>query len=172
MIFHLSGPLNIAIDFIAWLLIHVSVSVCLSRINPAHFNPYSWLFKERKWETNGTIYRSVLAIKKWKNFLPDGAAVSKSGFRKKHLNNSEPSYLQRFLLETCRAELTHWIIFLFSLLFFLWNEWWIGLIMIAYGLITNMPCIIAQRYNRIRLVRVIVSPELPCNNENTAASDV
>jgi hypothetical protein len=28
------------------------------------------------------------------------------------------------------------------------------LIMVAYGLATNMPCIVIQRYNRMRLERI------------------
>ncbi|MDH4268926.1 MAG: glycosyl-4,4'-diaponeurosporenoate acyltransferase, partial [Dehalococcoidia bacterium] len=84
---------------------------------------------------------------------PDGAAVFKSGFRKKHLKNQDALYLQRFIIETCRAELAHWVIFVFSFLFFIWNAWWIGMIMVAYALIVNIPCIIAQRYNRARLKR-------------------
>lgn len=152
MIFHLSGLLNIIIDVIAWLLIHVIVSLSIDMIPPGSFNPESWLFKERRWEKNGRIYEA-LRIKTWKRLLPDGAAISRNGFRKKHIVNLEPRYIRRFVAETCRAELIHWVIFLFSPFFLLWNEWWIGMIMIAYGFVVNVPCIITQRYNRIRFKR-------------------
>jgi len=102
----------------------------------------------------GRIYQDVLKIKSWKRLLPDGAAVSKSGFRKKRLRSSDPAYIERFVLETCRAELTHWLIFAFAPVFFLWNDWRIGMIMIAYGIGANMPCIVTQRFNRVRLNRV------------------
>lgn len=65
-----------------------------------------------------------------------------------------PAYLERFVRETCRGEAVHWVVFACALLFFLWNPWWIGLIMVAYAAAVNVPCIIAQRYNRIRLVRL------------------
>ncbi len=154
MIFHLPSLLTIAIDFVAWLVIHVGVSVSAAAIDPQSFDPESWLYRERAWERKGRIYQSLLRVKAWKGFLPDGATVSKSGFRKKRLASPDGEYMRRFILETCRAELTHWVIFAFSVVFFLWNEWWIGLIMIAYASIVNIPCVVTQRYNRIRLTRV------------------
>ncbi|MFU8795930.1 MAG: glycosyl-4,4'-diaponeurosporenoate acyltransferase, partial [Dehalococcoidia bacterium] len=86
--------------------------------------------------------------------LPDGAAVFKGGFRKKRLGKTDAAYVERFIRETCRAELTHWAIILLSSIFFIWNQWWVGMIMVAYGIVTNVPCIVTQRYNRIRLRRM------------------
>jgi glycosyl-4,4'-diaponeurosporenoate acyltransferase len=154
MIVHLSGPWAIAVDIAVWLVIHVGAGMSTARMRPDSFNPESWLYRQRTWERCGRTYRSLLKVKKWKRLLPDGAAVFKGGFRKKHLGSADAAYIQRFILETCRAEFTHWVIFLFALIFFAWNDWWIGLIMVAYGLATNMPCIVTQRYNRIRLKRV------------------
>ena len=154
MIFHLPSLLNIVVDFVAWLLIHVCVSLVIDKISPDSFNPESWLYKERRWEKGGGTYQVLLRIKKWKGLLPDGAVILKNRFRKKHLGNPDAMYILRFIEETCRAELIHWVIFIFSLLFFIWNEWWIGMIMIAYGFVVNVPCIITQRYNRIRLKRI------------------
>ena len=154
MIFQLWGPWAVASDFGVWLVIHIGVSVYVSKMAAASFNPDSWLYRERPWEKEGMVYQKVLKIKSWKRLLPDGAAVSKSGFRKKRLRSSDPAYIRRFVLETCRAELTHWLIFVFAPVFLLWNDWRIGMIMIAYGIIANMPCIITQRYNRVRLNRV------------------
>jgi glycosyl-4,4'-diaponeurosporenoate acyltransferase len=125
----------------------------VAKIAPDSFDPESWLYRERRWERNGKIYKMFLGVKAWKRFLPDGAAVSRSGFRKKHLKNRDALYIQRFILETCRAELVHWVIFVFSFVFLIWNDWWVGMIMIAYALMVNIPCIIAQRYNRARLKR-------------------
>ncbi|MDH4291896.1 MAG: glycosyl-4,4'-diaponeurosporenoate acyltransferase [Dehalococcoidia bacterium] len=153
MIFHLPSVWTIALDFIVWLVIHSGVSMSVAKIKPDAFDPESWLYKGRSWEREGRIYKAFLGVRKWKRVLPDGAAVFKSGFRKKHLKNQDALYLQRFIIETCRAELAHWVIFVFSFLFFIWNAWWIGMIMVAYALIVNIPCIIAQRYNRARLKR-------------------
>ena len=56
------------------------------------------------------------------------------------------------ICETCRAELTHWLTMVFAPFFFLWNKPFVGWIMIAYALAENVPLIMAQRYNRSRLV--------------------
>jgi glycosyl-4,4'-diaponeurosporenoate acyltransferase len=165
VIFHLPGLLTFIIDFTAWLLIHVFVSLPISRMRPNSFNPDSWLYKERHWENTGKFYDRILKIKKWKGFLPDGAAVQKSGFRKKRLNNNDAVYIRRFILETCRAELTHWVIFVFAIVFFIWNDWWIGLIMIVYAIVVNIPCVFTQRYNRIRLRKVYDAKALLPGNE-------
>jgi len=37
-------------------------------------------------------------------------------------------------------------------LFFLFNFWYAGIIMILYAFIANLPCIIIQRYNRPKLI--------------------
>ena len=154
MIFHLPSLWAIVINFIVWLVIHVGVSVTVAKIRPDSFNPESWLYREHNWERSGRTYQAFFRIRTWKRLLPDGAAVSKSGFRKKHLGNTDAVYIRNFILETCRAEFTHWVIFAFSIVFFIWNDWWIGMIMIAYAFIVNIPCVITQRYNRIRLRRV------------------
>jgi len=153
MIFHLPSLWTIALDFIVWLVIHLGVSMSVAKIAPDSFDPESWLYRGRSWERRGKIYKVFLGVRKWKRVLPDGAAVFRSGFRKKHLENQDALYIRRFITETCRAELAHWVIFVFSFVFFIWNDWWVGMIMVAYALIANIPCIIAQRYNRARLRR-------------------
>jgi glycosyl-4,4'-diaponeurosporenoate acyltransferase len=154
MIVHLYGPWAIVINITVWLVINLGVGMSTARMQSNSFNPQSWLYRQRIWERGGKTYKARLKVKKWKRLLPAIAAVVKGGFRKKHLGNADAAYVRRFILETCRAEFTHWIIFLFSLIFFLWNDWWIGLIMVAYGLATNIPCIVIQRYNRMRLERM------------------
>ena len=66
-----------------------------------------------------------------------------------------PEYCRLFIKETCRAELFHWLVFALAPLFYLWNEWRVATLMIPYALLANVPCIIAQRYNRPRLTRML-----------------
>jgi glycosyl-4,4'-diaponeurosporenoate acyltransferase len=63
--------------------------------------------------------------------------------------------LERWVQEACRAELTHWIALLVSGLFFLWNPPWLGGVMVLYAVALNGPCIVVQRYNRPRLMRIL-----------------
>ena len=154
MIFHLATPVTIIIDIVAWFIIHMSVSYIMSRQPLASFKLDSWLYRQRNWEKNGRIYERLFRLKSWKKKLPDGAAVFKNGFEKKRLKETSQRYLLDFISETCRAELTHWIVLLFGFIFLIWNIWWVGIVMIIYATIVNMPCIITQRYNRIKLRRI------------------
>jgi glycosyl-4,4'-diaponeurosporenoate acyltransferase len=120
-----------------------------------NLNTESWLLKERNWEKSGNFYDRFFKIKKWKGLLPDGSALFKKGFRKKRMTSSNPEYLSKFIIETGRAEIVHWIVILFSPVFFIWNYPWAGWVMIIYAIIANLPCILAQRYNRIRFKRMI-----------------
>jgi len=156
MLFHLPTLPTILIDIAAWFVIHMGVSYFMTHMPLSSFYAGSWLYKQRKWENDGKTYKRFFGLTDWKKMLPDGAALFKDGFEKKHLNGLDSLYLVNFIRETCRAELTHWIAFLCSLLFFVWNLWWVGIIMIVYGLTANLPCIISQRYNRIRLKRVVL----------------
>jgi glycosyl-4,4'-diaponeurosporenoate acyltransferase len=135
----------------------LSVAGIISTLRSESFNAESWLFKERGWERKSRLYESLFKIKKWKGWLPDGAEVSRKAFKKKHLQTADSAYIRIFILETCRAEILHWIIFFFGFVFFIWNPWYVGIIMIIYAGITNLPCILTQRYNRIRLKRLLLA---------------
>ena len=154
MLVHLPTAITILIDVIAWFVIHMSVSYIMTRRHLTSFNIDSWLYRKRVWEKNGWIYEKLFKVLSWKKILPDGAAIFKGGFEKKRLKESNMGYLASFVKETCRAELTHWVVLLFGPLFFIWNIWWVGILMIAYAILANIPCIITQRYNRIRLRRI------------------
>ncbi|MDD4120656.1 MAG: glycosyl-4,4'-diaponeurosporenoate acyltransferase [Clostridia bacterium] len=125
------------------------------------------IFKTRKFEKNGTFYKKFFFVHIWKEWLPDGAAMFKNDFRKKRLASTETEYLEKFIAESCRAELAHILGMVPFLLFFLFVEWWIALIMVAYGIIVNFPCIIAQRYNRPRLKAALQM----LKRKNTRSSD-
>ena len=154
MIFHLPTHITILIDIVVWFVIHMSVSFLMTHRLLASFNTDNWLYRQHNWEKNGKIYEKLFRLKSWKKKLPDGAALFKYGFQKKKLKETSQEYLRDFISETCRAELTHWIVFLFGFIFFIWNIWWVGIVMIMYATIVNIPCVITQRYNRIKLRRI------------------
>jgi glycosyl-4,4'-diaponeurosporenoate acyltransferase len=147
---------TILVDIIAWFIIHLSVVYFMVRITAERFDPRSRLFRIRRWEKQGKFYRKYFRIKRWKDYLPDGAPfLGNRGFPKKELREKSPAYLQAFLVETCRAELTHWLTMAFAPFFFLWNTPWVGFFMIFYISMENLPLIMAQRYNRSRLSSIL-----------------
>ena len=152
-IIHLSTFWTVLLDIFAWFVIHMAVVLFMIRIPRDRFGPDSFLYRVRSWEIGGRLYEKVFRIKRWKSVLPDGARWMKGrGFPKKELASRSTQYLQAFIRETCRAELTHWLTMVFAPFFFLWNKPFVGWIMIAYALAENVPLIMAQRYNRSRLV--------------------
>jgi glycosyl-4,4'-diaponeurosporenoate acyltransferase len=154
-IFELPLILTILIDFAAWFVIHMGTGILPMNLPDRLFEHDSYLYRSRDWERSGEIWQTLLRVRAWKDRLPDGAALFKKGFPKKKLRGKDPAFLATFIRETRRAELTHWIAMPPALLFFLWNPPPVGWIMIVYALVVNTPCIIAQRYNRTRLQRVL-----------------
>lgn len=138
-----------------WLFFHIAISILCLLIPQSFFLKKSDGFKLYAWERSGNIWQSIFRVKKWKNFLIDGAALSRIGYGKKQLHGNKRHDLILFAAETRRAELTHWLSILPAPLFFLWNPFWAGCLMIAYALVFNFPFIIVQRYNRGRILSIL-----------------
>lgn len=117
--------------------------------------PAAWFRNPPAIRLRRDFYERVLAIKRWKDRLPDGAGWFRGGFAKAKLRQRDPRHLQRFLLEAWRGELCHWTALALVPLFFLWNPWWGDLLIAVYALAANLPCILVQRYNRQRLQRAL-----------------
>lgn len=152
MLIQLPALWLVVVNVAAWLAIHLGVAWVGTKLPEHLFRPGDAWFRPRPWERRG-LYERAFRIRAWKDLLPDGAALFRKGFRKKRLMSRDPEYLERFARETCRGEAVHWVVLGSSPFFFLWNPWWAGLIMVAYGMVANVPCILAQRYNRLRLMR-------------------
>lgn len=101
------------------------------------------------------FYRNVLQITRWKPHLPEAGALFRGGFRKAELRSADTAYLHRFAAETRRAEFSHWLTILLTGHFFLWLDPSIALVMPPLALLGNLPCILVQRYNRLRLMTIM-----------------
>lgn len=139
-----------------WPLIQIGLAWGFLRIPVACFNPPLTGFPLE----TAAFYENWLGIKHWKDRLPDGARWLGGGFAKRELAALDPEYLRRFIRETWRGELCHGCALLIVPVFFIWNPWWGDLVILAYALAANAPCLIAQRYNRLRLRRVLAKIEL------------
>jgi glycosyl-4,4'-diaponeurosporenoate acyltransferase len=155
MLFELPVPSMIAADVFGWLFVHLAVAQAITRMPERWFRPGSWLCRERAWEQGGRVYERLARIDDWKDRVPDGAAWLAGGFPKAALANADDAYLMRFVVETCRGEVAHWAVFACAGVFFLWNPPSVGVAMVAYGAAANLPCILIQRYNRVRLRRLL-----------------
>ncbi|KWW11265.1 hypothetical protein AS888_01650 [Peribacillus simplex] len=126
------------LDIVAWCFFHMGMGISLCTVNiPNHHSRI-------------TILYSGLKGEKWKNYIPDGSKIIKRGFEKKQLQGTDTISLTKVMLETKRAESTHWFSIFPAGFFFVWNPVWAGWIMVVYTISFNIPIIIVQRYNFAR----------------------
>ena len=143
----------VAADAAAWAAVQVGTGYVVHRL-PAHLlDRDRWLWRERAWERGGQWYVDVARIRRWKGLLPEAGAAFEGGFDKRHLRGRTAADLDRFAAETRRAELGHWLAVLPAPAFVALNPPLLAPFMVLYPLAVNLPCIAAQRYNRIRLRR-------------------
>ncbi len=152
-IVYLSAPITFMVCFAIWFVIQLGAALLCLKIPDRWLTPDSFLFRIHFWERKG-LYRA-LRVHRWKHLLPDGGAVVKGGYRKKKMTDYSVENMERFVVESCRAELTHLIAILPFWIFGLVGPPPIIVYMLIYALIVNLPCIIAQRYNRPRVMALI-----------------
>jgi glycosyl-4,4'-diaponeurosporenoate acyltransferase len=141
-------------NLFGWPVIQLGFAYWVQRRPVLSYENDSWLTRERPWETGSGLYRRAFLVDRWKNFLPSGALWLRSA-PDRRLTISNRRDCRRFLAETRRAEHAHWYMLFCTPVFFLWNPVWACLVMSVYGVLTNMPCILAQRFNRLRVQRTL-----------------
>jgi glycosyl-4,4'-diaponeurosporenoate acyltransferase len=142
----------LAVDIVAWAVIGVAVGYGMHRLSAdriAHDGPVTRL---RSFERDGRFYESI-GIRRWKDRLPEAGDWFAGGVSKR--TTGGPSAFDQFVIETRRAELTHWAVLGFAPFFALWNPWYLTVAMWTYAVVANVPCLLVQRYNRARLERLI-----------------
>ena len=127
----------------------------------AHRLPLRWLQRDAgvlhipAWEVDGRFHERVLRIRRWKDRVPEAGALFAGGISKRRLLGPAAPGLERFVVETRRAEVAHWLAVACTPVFVLWNPP-IGVVLVAvYGVAANVPFIAIQRYNRARAERAL-----------------
>lgn len=143
------------LDAVAWGFFHLMISYCTVRIPNQWFIRHESSFRSFRFEQEGDLWQRLFRVKRWKQLIPDGTIFIRNGYNKKALHGNDASSLDEFIVESRRAEVTHWVSIVPASLFFLWNPIWAGWLNVAYAVLFNVPIIIAQRYNRPRLARLI-----------------
>lgn len=145
----------IVVNIFLWLFIHLVIAKLSNLIPLNFFRRDYFIFKTFRFERTGRFYEIIFGVKKWKRYLPDGAKLFQGGFEKKSLKNKSVAYLEYFIMETKRAEFSHFMQILPVPIFFLFNVPIASIIMVIYAIIVNLPCMVVQRYNRPRLRRLL-----------------
>jgi glycosyl-4,4'-diaponeurosporenoate acyltransferase len=139
-----------------WFGLSLLVGACANAL------PLAWLQTVPESARNPTADQAVLrryerwlGIQHWKAWIPDAGNALPGGIRKASLARRDPHALRRLIAETRRAELVHWA---------LWPAWvvtaqWLPpagvLVNLLFASLFNLPCLLLQRYNRLRLQRVL-----------------
>ncbi len=150
---------TVLLDCLVWAVVGTATGYLTHRVGAAGFTRDGPITRLRPFEADGRWYERRLRIKAWKSRLPEAGALFRDGFSKRELRSSSGDQLRRFVVETRRAEITHWIVLAFGPLFFLWNPWGLAIVMCLYAVVANVPCLVIQRYNRARLHRVIAATD-------------
>lgn len=145
----------IAADAAAWACVQVGAGYLAHRLPDRVLRRDNRLLRKRRWERDGRFYVDVARIRRWKGLLPEAGAFFAGGASKRTLPGRRPADLEALARETRRAELGHWLMILPAPVFVALNRPLLMPFMVAYPLAVNLPCIAAQRYNRIRLTRVL-----------------
>lgn len=148
-----------------WFMFQAGAAWLCFRMDNEKFAHDHSIYRIRAWEDDGRLYNKLFSVHRWKKYLPDGGAFFAGGYSKKHLTVFSQENLAQYVVESRRAELTHWLaIFPFWVFGFIGpaNVLWI---MLLYALIVNLPCIIAQRYNRPRFQKLLAQMKMNASPE-------
>ena len=144
----------ILLNSVSWLIIHLIISILARRIPDEFLEKKQNWFQLAPWEEKGIFWQKWLHIRSWKDVLPDSTLFFNQNYDLSRLSSVKKEEINRFLIETRRAELTHWLSILPAGFFFMWNPPWAGWINLLYAVGVNLPFILIQRYNRPRLEKL------------------
>ncbi|WP_210437926.1 glycosyl-4,4'-diaponeurosporenoate acyltransferase CrtO family protein [Nocardioides xinjiangensis] len=151
----LPQTVTVVVDVVAWGVFHAATGYAAHRLGEHRLARDGWGLRERRFEQGGRWYRRRLGIHRWKDRLPEAGALFAGGISKRELPARDVDGLRVFVRETRRAELTHWWAMWCGPLFVLWNPPLAATLLVAYGVLVNMPFILVQRYNRFRTQALI-----------------
>lgn len=160
LVVELSAPQAVLASCVAWTVVGVLSGLVADSLSGDRLRRDNWVTRLRTWEEDGRVYER-LRIRAWKDRLPERGAVSGRGFSKRRLGDRSTAHLERFVVETRRAELVHWANALAGPVFLVWCPPALGLVMVAFGPTVHLPFVVIQRYNRGRLLRLLARRAAP-----------
>lgn len=155
-------------NVVAWAAIHSLTGYAVHRLPIDVLRRDVALLRPRAWEP--AVYER-LGIRRWKDRLPEAGALYRGGLSKRHLPSRSTAGLERFAVETRRAELGHWLAAATGPVTVLWNPPLGAVLSVGYGLAINAPFIAIQRYNRARVLGVLARRAADAERSRGTRSD-
>jgi glycosyl-4,4'-diaponeurosporenoate acyltransferase len=147
------------LNLLTFFIFSLIITYLSNRMPDSFYSRDSWLLRQREWEKRGEFYQRIFRVKVWKKLLPELGDIVKSVFPKKRIKEYTREYLQKYIFESCKSEVTHWSIIFSTLSFFLWSEFEPAMMIVILAIILNLPYIIIQRYNRPRIMVMVENIE-------------
>lgn len=137
-----------------WLVCCFGSAWVVHKLLPSSvYGKMGWFFKERSFEKR---FYHLIYLTKWKDKLPEWGKVW--NFEKNHLKQElSLEYVERFILETYRAEIGHIGMAVFGFACILVNPRdyaQMAIICSVINVFVQIPFCLIQRFNRPRLVRL------------------
>ncbi|MGP0637613.1 glycosyl-4,4'-diaponeurosporenoate acyltransferase [Staphylococcus xylosus] len=137
-----------------WFIVQMIIAQLGTRISYKFLEKDNKYFRSWNFEQEGRLWQQLVKVQHWKNYLPDGQNINPNIKSKETFDCSKNmSEVQQFILETRRAEIVH-LLSIFPVIAFFKSSKQIKIINFVYVIIANVPCMIVQRYNRPKLIRI------------------
>jgi glycosyl-4,4'-diaponeurosporenoate acyltransferase len=166
----ISDALAVLACVLGWFGWALLIGWLANRLPSSALDHDTWLTRARPWPQSEAGYEKRLAILRWKSLLPDAGDALPGGVRKNSLVSRDPAALQRLVEETRRAELVHLAIWPFWLCTALWMPPAGVLVNMIFATLFNLPCLLLQRYNRLRLARTLLHIQVSPGHQNRATA--
>lgn len=121
--------------------------------------PAAWLDRDRgplhltRFDTQKRYEQ--LGVTWWKRRFPDGGDWAGGESKSRLPRLDDPDQVQRYIVETRRAEWVHWLANLSVVPILFFAQWWIFLAFLIITIIVNAIPIMIVRYNRLRLLQYL-----------------
>ena len=138
-----------------WVLWFFIVGFFASKLEDSFLSKDYTFTNLYNFEKDASWFRKYLKIDKWKDRVPELGGVFGDGFQKRSIDLGTRDQLELFIRETRRAELAHWVMTAGWIITIAFNPIWAIVFNLIFAHIVNFPCLIIQRYNRARLIKVL-----------------
>ncbi|MBQ8260932.1 MAG: glycosyl-4,4'-diaponeurosporenoate acyltransferase [Lachnospiraceae bacterium] len=130
----------------------------IGRLLPKNWFRYNkFPYATYPFEENGDIYKK-LKIKSWQSKLPDMSRIFPKLITPKRFEAKDIHRLPEMIQETCIAEFIHLsLCFAGFYCIILWKTG--GILIAILNILGNLPFILIQRFNRPRLVAILMKSE-------------
>ena len=138
-----------------WVVWFFLVGFCVSKLSDNFLAKDHIFTKLFDFEKQTIWFTHYLKIDKWKDKVPELGNFFGNGFPKQSVGQAEISHLQLFIRETRRAEIAHWIMITGWIFTIIFNPLCAIVFNLFFAHVVNFPCLLIQRYNMVRLLRVL-----------------